>query len=108
MKKIIENFMKDAPPKKYYLVLCLFVLFISCTEEVGAIYQNMNFFTYEYGLINPCVIVYHNQSVGMQRLYTMLKDNNMGVEWIPQNIFIDAAIIYIILTVTNIIYKKVK
>lgn len=47
------------------------------------------------------VVVYNNYPIDRQRLYHMLTVSNIGAEWIPQNIFLDGGLIYIIVTIVN-------
>ncbi|KAB1438085.1 hypothetical protein [Candidatus Galacturonibacter soehngenii] len=108
MNKVIKFLIKYAPKKRYYFAICLFILVLSFVRKTGPIYHDMNYFTYEYGLINPWVVVYHNYPMDMQRLYHMLTVSDMGAEWSLQYIFIDAGFIYIILMIANLIYKNGK
>lgn len=106
MKHIRTFLNRYVPPKRYYFVLCFFCLIYSSIEKVGAIFLDTNHYAYEFGMYNPWVRIHNNDAIGMQRLIYMLKNSNMGVEWIPQYILIDAALIYLSMTIINYIYDK--
>lgn len=106
MKHIRTFLNKYAPPKRYYFGLCFFCLIYTSIEKVGAVYLDINHYTYEYGMFNPWVKIHNNEAIGMQRLMYMLKNSNMGVEWIPQYILIDAALVYLSIAIINFIYEK--
>lgn len=103
MKRIKDFLLTYGPEKKYYWFLCIFILIVSFIKTANPIFHSTSPYTYEYGLINPWVEVYHNDTVPMQPLFNLLFQPNMGVAWIPQSIFLDAALIYITLTVANYI-----
>lgn len=101
-----EFFTRYTPQKRYYFALICVIFINTLIEKVGAIYWGLNHYTYEYGLINPWIRIHNSKSLGMNSLVYMLRNSDMGVEWIPQYIFIDAALIYFSMAIINFVYKK--
>lgn len=106
MKRLREFLITYAPKKRYYIAICCFDFILPFIEKASSIYWNTNHYTYEYGLLNPWIRIHNSESMGMKRLAYMLRNTNMGVEWKPQYIFIDAAIIYLVLAIINYIYDR--
>lgn len=106
MKRLREFWVRYVPQKRYYFAICCFTFFHTFIEKAGAIFWNSNHYTYEYGLLEPWIIIHNSESVGMKRLAYMLRNSDMGVEWLPQYIFIDAAIVYIAITITHYVYDR--
>ena len=106
MKLAKKYFYQYFPKRKYYLAICIFILLFSFIDKTAPVYHKMDYVTYEYGLINSWAVVYNRQSLNIQGLFYMLTNSNMGVEWIPQNIFIDSALICILFIIIKAMYKK--
>ena len=106
MKCTLTFLARYAPQKRYYFALCCFAFIFAFIEKVGAIYWDLNHYIYEYGLINPWIKIHNSESIGMKRLVFMLKNTDMGVEWMPQYIFIDAAIFFLVMALINYIYER--
>jgi|GEM_PF-3122128 len=104
LKKFVVNY---APPKRYFVAICCLVIVNSFIQKVGPIYWNAGYYTYEYGLLNPWIKIYNNDSIGIRQLLYMLRNSKMGIEWIPQYIFIDALLIYLTMAAVNFVYCKI-
>ncbi|MBR3608116.1 MAG: hypothetical protein IKL51_11205 [Lachnospiraceae bacterium] len=100
MKEIL---LKYVPKKIYYIGLCSFILFYSLIEKTEGVFLEVNHFIYEYGLMTPWIRIHSTKSQGIKSLVHMLKHSDKGIEWIPQAIFIDAAIIYLVMAVFDYI-----
>lgn len=106
MKRVREFMIKYAPQKRYYYALCCFVVMYSQLQKVNAIFLGLNHYTYEFGLINPWIRIHNNESMGLRRLAYMLRNSNMGVAWLPQYIFIDAALIFLVMAIINYVRTR--
>lgn len=106
MKQVKLFLKRYAPHKRYYVAFCCYIIFVSFMQKTGAISSKMSYFTYEFGLSHPWVIVYNEENIGMRRLVDMLLHSKMGVEWIPQYIFIDAALVFLVLALINFVYNR--
>lgn len=106
MKRLRKFMITYAPEKTYFYNLCCFIFFISFIQKIGPTFWNLNHYTYEYGFVNPWVIIHNNESLGMKRFIYMLINSNMGVEWSPQYIFIDATLVYLVMVMLNFIKSR--
>lgn len=106
MKNLREIMAGFIPQKKYYFLLCCFIVLFSQVKRTGAIINNLGYYTYEYGFINPWIRIYHNSAKGIQSLVYALTKSNLGVELFPQYIFIDVALLYMIIAVIKFIHDR--
>lgn len=75
-------------------------------QKRGPTDLSLKHYTYEFGFINPWVLIHTNESLGIRRFIYVLMNSKMGIEWRPQNIFIDAALLCLVMTIINYINHK--
>lgn len=108
MNQIKKTLIKLLPKKRYYIGICGYIVVISFIQKSWPIYQRINFYTYEYGLMNPWVEIYNREPLGSKGLVDMIKCSNMGISWYPGAILIDAFMIFMVITIIKYFYIKTK
>ncbi len=79
-----------------YAVACVFVFLYSLIQKVCPSVSAPFLYIYRFGYYNPWIVIYKNTDLGIVNLAQCMRASGYrGIEWIPQNIFLDAAILYV-------------
>lgn len=100
IKKFLTSY---APKKSYFYSICCFIFIVSLIQKKGPSYLSLNHYTYEFGFINPWVLIHNNESLGIRRFIYALINSNMGIEWRPHYVLIDAALVCLFMALINFI-----
>lgn len=102
IKKIRNNF-----SWKRYCLICGIQILYSFIRVVAPTLRGPDLYSYSYGCIYPWLVIYKNTNIGISNILQCVSAcGYLGIEWFPQYIFIEAAILYFVGITMKILLQK--